>query len=126
MTREQLERIIATWQERLRLRDWDVKISVHEADSENDAEIHVHDYHEQASIRLNPKWVDWDVGLANRVIVHELLHIHEQETKRPVDQAQNAMTKPAYEMLWGWYVAGRERWIEKLAQAIVDMAGAVE
>lgn len=132
MTRTELERILAEWQRRLRISDWDIKIrwelrpgqnpdGTGEIDKDADAEIRVHDYHEQASIRLKADWETWDPHFASRVIVHELLHIFEAETKRPVDQAQNAMSKQAFEMLWGWYVAGRERWVEKLAQAIVEM-----
>ena len=131
MTEVEMERILATWIGRLRLRDWDIKINYvlrpgekpdgTGIDTDNDAEIRVHDYHEQATIRLDATWGEWDSDKANRVIVHELLHVYERETWRPVDQAQNAMSKPAFEMLWGWYVAGRERWIEKLANAIVDM-----
>lgn len=136
MTKDDVQFILDIWAARLNLTNWDIKIrwelrpgmepdGTGEAEKGIDAEIKVHDYHEQASNRLAEDWPSWSRDQMNRTLVHELLHIYEKETHRPVDQARNVMSGPTFEMFWGWYVAGRERWVEKLAQALVDLAGTV-
>lgn len=135
LTREQLERVLSVWQERLRLGHWDIQIRWHlrpgqnpdgtgEADEGIDAEIRIHDYHDQASIRLAEGWEKWDLKMANHTIVHELLHIFEHQTKYPMEKwFQNTR---AEEYAWDLYVRGAENWVDRLALILVDLAGVVE
>ncbi len=132
--RLEADRVLGVWLTRLRLTDWEIVIrwdllpgqksdGTGEVDTDLEAEIRVHDYHEQASIRLCATWEKWDATALNRTLVHELLHVYEKETQRPAEQTQNTMGKKEHEIFWGWYVAGRERWVEKMARVLVELAG---
>jgi hypothetical protein len=83
MTTEQLRKLCAIWQKRLRLQDWDVKASIKSCDKmmmdqatgvcspdlrTKTARIHVlapHDF----------RCEDWEYD-AEQILVHELLHLH--------------------------------------------------
>lgn len=135
MTHEQLEVVLREWQRRLRLGHWDIQIRWHllpgqnadgsgEVDSGCDAEIRIHDYHDQASIRLHEDWNKWDLQMANHTLVHELLHIFEHQTKFPLEKWLGESRGEAY--AWDLYVKGAENWVDRLAIILVDLAGVVD
>jgi len=124
MTRTELERILAVWQDRLRLGHWSIKIVWdREISDENEAEIRVHDWYEQASIGVSKKFEQWDSRHANTTIVHELLHCFERDCKAAVEAMANVSGQAVYELLWSRYLAGAEAWIDRLAIVLVDLTG---
>lgn len=138
MTREQLEHILREWQRRLRLDHWDIQIRWHlPVDKENEAEIRISDDYEQASIRISQHdepdsdipcegFTSWSARRANEILVHELLHIFEKQTKRPVQAYLPEKANLASELFWTWYEHGAENWVERLSLILVDLAGVVE
>jgi hypothetical protein len=140
MTEEQLERVLRTWQRRLRLDHWDLAIpwglrpgqnpdGTGEIDDSN-AEIRIHEDYDQASIRLSSEYPTWSAEMANRTLVHELLHIFERGSDEAVKalapDVTGALSKLAYELFWNRYNHESENWVDRLAIIFVDLVGVVE
>jgi hypothetical protein len=138
MIPEKVEEILTEWQQRLRLYNWDLKIRWEmPCELGCDAEIRISDDYEQASLRIQQvddptttpsptrSYRTWSDHEANRVIVHELLHIFEKQTKRAVEAAGPIMPKNTYELLWAWYEHGSENWVDRIAIILVELGGVV-
>jgi hypothetical protein len=124
MTKAELERILAVWQERLRLGHWNITIKWdREVADDNEAEIRVHDWYEQASISFHKKFTEWDETHANTTVVHELLHCFERDCKSAIEAMGPVASASVYELLWSRYIAGAENWIDRLALILVELAG---
>lgn len=133
MTREQVEQIVEGWRQRLRLGHWAIKVRWETpVEKGYDAEIKISDDYEQATIRIQQQddpdgdppsksYVHWTEREANEVIVHELLHVFEKQTRRPLEQFMPDKPTPAHDLLWAWYTHGAENWVDRLAVAIVDL-----
>lgn len=138
MNQEAIEHIVQVWQQRLRLTHWDIQVRWGlPVDKSCDAEIKISDDYEQASIRIQTiddpdteppteHFSKWTPEQANRIIVHELLHIYEKQTKRPLEQFMPEKPTPAHDLLWAWYEHGAENWVDRLAMIFVDLVGVVE
>jgi hypothetical protein len=124
MTREELQRILSVWQQRLHLDHWDLTIRWdREVSEDNEAEIRVHDWYDQASISFHKEFEKWDERHANTTVVHELLHCFERDSKTAVEAMVNVTTSKVYELAWSRYVAGAEKWVDRLAAILVELAG---
>ena len=135
MTKADIERIVSVWQERLGLSHWDIKVRWEMPVSKgDDAEIRVHQDYEQASMRIQQDtdpastpptvpFTTWTEKQANLVVVHELLHVFEKETRRPAESLEDVLSSSSYTMFWSWYEHGAENWVDRLAARIVEMGG---
>jgi len=137
MTQEELERILNVWQCRLQLDHWDIKVKWEVPCSlASEAEIKISNDYEQASLRIQQQsdpttdpptrsFVDWTEYDTNINIVHELLHVFEKETHRPIEAAgtNGVMSSSAYEILLAWYQHGAENWVDRLSIILVNLAG---
>lgn len=136
MTRPEIEEIVRIWQERFKLDRWDIKVRWEmPVELGYDAEIKISDDYEQASIRIQQledttgevitkPYTSWTREEANGIIVHELLHIFEKQTRRPLEKfIPDEDPTQAQELLWDWYVHAAENWVDRLASIIVDLAG---
>lgn len=83
MTTKQLHRLVALWQKRLRIQDWDITVSIH-----SEAEMKQQGYEDvwgicfveihkkRASIKINTAvGSDDSIDTFESVLVHELLHV---------------------------------------------------
>lgn len=140
MTREEIERIVSVWQERLGLSHWDIKVNWKvSVERDGDAEIRCAEDYPQASIRFQHNQYDepdpennfpaqdsyekWDAKKANIIIVHELLHCFEKGPRNVAEAMGNALPKQAYEVMWAWYTHEAEGWVDALALRFVELAG---
>jgi hypothetical protein len=133
VTADEVERIVAVWQARLGLSHWDIKVRWEkQVDDGHDATIVISEDYDQASVRIQQKddpesntrpFSAWSEREANVVIVHELLHVFEIETRRPALALANVLSKTSYEMFWSWYEHGAENWVDRLSIILVDVAG---
>lgn len=135
MTKPEVERVVAVWQERLGLGRWDIKVRWERPVERGcDAEIKISEDYEQASILVQQdtdplsdpptrSFETWTVDDVNLTIVHELLHVFEKATRRPAAAVSSALSSSAYEVFWSWYEHGAESWVNLLTFALVDLAG---
>lgn len=126
MTEDGLEQLLREWQVRLRLERWDLRLrfDLPVAD-DNEAEIRVHDYYEQASVRISPSFVSWSPEWAEAVVVHELVHVFEKSVKRATDAVCEALPAAAREVFWQWYLFASEQMVENVSNALLNTAGRV-
>jgi hypothetical protein len=137
VTRAEIERITAVWQERLGLDRWDIRVRWELSPPKGcDAEVRIAKDYEQASIRIqqtddpesDPQtkpFTTWSQEYANYTVVHELLHIFEYQTKRSVEALEGVISASAYDMFAAWYDHGAENWVDRLAQRLVELVGCV-
>lgn len=129
LTRDDIETILQEWQTRLNLGHWRISIKWDEkieSEDEADAEFLASDWYDEASIRLNPNWPDWDRREANVTIVHELCHLIQRDICTCVDSLKPKIAKSVWQH-WsdGWFQTVNEKTVEHLAQAFVDLGGVV-
>jgi hypothetical protein len=125
VTAQELELLLRTWQQRLRLDRWDLRLVFDMPISEDaDAEIRVHDQYDQASIRIGPKYVSWSPANAEAVIVHELVHVFEKRVRSTATAAGDALPAAAREVHWQWYEIVSEQMVENLTLVLLSLVGA--
>ena len=107
LTRDQLEGLVEHWAARLRLDHWTITVDW-DAQTDNAAEIkpwHVYDY---AKIRVNQSpekgFQTWSRLIANRNVVHELLHLCMRDVDYTVETGELVMTGN----VWKLFEAGYE------------------
>lgn len=126
MTKRHVERIVREWQSTLGLDSWRIKINWDVAADEGDfAKIKVSDSYENAELRLEAGFREWDSQTANETIVHELLHIFENQAGCIVESLEKIMEPNAYYLLENHYTQMVENWIDRLAIILVGLAGCV-
>ena len=122
MTKKDLERIVAVWQQRLKLQNYRIEFLWNQ-DTEGYAEIKVHDDYEEATLKFGPRFREWDTSLANKVVVHELLHIFENGTGIVAESLEDILESHAYALFTSRYNHECENWIDRLAFILVELGG---
>jgi hypothetical protein len=122
MTKKELERIVAVWQKRLKLQNYRFEFLWHE-DTEGQAEIKVHDDYEEATLKFGSRWREWDADRANKIVVHELLHIFENGTGVVAESLEDILESHAYALFTSRYNHECENWIDRLAFILVELGG---
>ena len=125
LTEERITELVATWQQRLRLGHYDLRVCFNlPTEKDSDAEIRIHDYYDQGTVRINGKeFQHWTDAYANSVIVHELVHIFEKKVRLTADAACEALSSQATEVFWAWYLVASEQMVENLARAFLVAYG---
>lgn len=123
MTKARVERILREWQTTLKLSHWRIRVNW-DAPSDEDchANIKVDDSYENASIRVDPAFREWTERFTHETIVHELLHIFENQAGCVVESLERIMEPHAYYLLENHYTQMVENWIDRLALIIVELA----
>lgn len=76
MTRPQLNAMLRFWVDMLRIGHWDVRIDFDVPASDNNhATCHWPFHYDEAFIRLDKEWRAWSSERAERILIHELLHL---------------------------------------------------
>ena len=115
MTKPQLERILRTWQRRLKLEHWDIKIDWNNpADDGAIADNERMNKYDDSIIRLSRTWPSWDSTYAAATIVHELLHCHDRDLQEAMKALDGDKTWSAHEL---------EGFVDRLAVILVGLAG---
>lgn len=126
ITRLELERILRVWQERLRLTHWAIEIDwgMPLDDDEANAEILIEDFYDAAKVRIANGFPAWSADWANKVIVHELLHV----VCRDMDELVKAVKvivpdERAHDLFADRYNHEAEGVVDRLAITVVLLAG---
>lgn len=92
-------RYVGVIQDRMRLNDWTIRINFEEPAGENAyASITFTDKRKQASIRFCSDFRTLTAQQIRHTVVHELLHVHMQQTWKFLDfQASSWMTQASYD-----------------------------
>lgn len=126
--RDELARVLAVWQQRLRLDHWRIEISWTEtiADDEANAEIRMEEDYDSAKIVLAGGFAAWSAEWANKVVVHELLHLVFRDLEEHVKAAKTFSVSPtAFDLFIDRYNHECEGVVDRLAHQLVDLAGVV-
>lgn len=126
MTKGQLERIVRTWQGRLGLERWDLEVDFKEPSKEDsDASTWRSNDYDRATLRFADGWPKWSVQFANRIAVHELLHLVTRELDRVVEDVTDQMHREAATQIDRRYLHEIEGLVDRLAYRLVEMGGCV-
>lgn len=125
MNQQWVVECVERWQKRLLLDHYDIRVRFNiDVDKEADAEIKIHDFYDQATVRINgDKFEHWTEAWAEAVVVHELVHVFEKRVRRIVDKTADGMNGLTTEIFWGWYETASEQMVENLAKAFLTAYG---
>lgn len=119
-----MERTIRTWQSRLKLDHWNIKVDWDKPSAEGyDAECTRSDQYDSATLTFDSKFTKWDVEFATRTVVHELLHLHERDLSEAVKVIEVLVGKPSYQMIHERILHEREGLVDRLAWILVEITG---
>jgi hypothetical protein len=123
VNRADMQEIVDAWQERLQLAHYVLKIDWEKTLEDDFAEIDRHFGY--ATIRFNAGFGRWSRDVANRTVVHELMHL----VTADLDAFEEGLEKPlgslAYSLLHERYNHEIEAVVDRLATLFVDLAGEV-
>jgi hypothetical protein len=134
---EPILRAIATWQCRLGLLHWAIRLDPDTPADAGDgvranAEIVCHDQYDRAELRLAADWRTWDpTDIGNLhlsldyLICHELLHALMRDLDRLVfDDLEGLVHRDALSVLTEGYHRKREHLVDRLARTLTEDWGA--
>lgn len=126
MTEARLTRIVRVWVKRLNLSGWAVSINFDEpASSDADATTWRSNSYDRAQIRVAPEWRTWSPETANRLMVHELLHLCTRDIDRVVASVEPELMPQAWKLLDDRYDHEIEGLVDRLSTVFVDIGGLV-
>lgn len=123
--KSEFKRVFNAWLKILRLTHWEIYFQWDD-DPENDlalASVQVESDYDIAHVRLADGWRDWDTHTLNRVIVHELLHLHFRDYDDVLDTAIAPSAYDSRELLRKMAHHELEGLIDRLAHCFVDAHG---
>jgi len=125
MTRREFKRVFNVWFKILRLTHWEIYFDW-DTEPENDialASIAMEDDYDIAHLRLADGWKEWDEYTLNRVIIHELLHLHFRDYDELLDTAVRTLSADAKDLIRKQAHHEVEGLIDRLAHSFVDAHG---
>ena len=127
LSRDELERILAVWQHRLRLDHWRIEIAWDRPLDDDDAEGEVQcaEHCDSATVRLATGCTGWTRARASAVVVHELVHVVCRDMDALVDAAKLAMGDQTHVLFADRYEHETEGVVERLATVLAELAGTV-
>lgn len=127
LAQKDLDLIIRTWVKRLQLDRFRIHVIVDADDLEGgDASCKVSDDYEQATIRFARGWQRWTRLYANAVVVHELLHVHENGMGIAFEALEEVTdSTSAWKLIDARYNHEAEAFVDRLAWILIGLGGAV-
>lgn len=124
---EALEAYIAECQRTLRCTDWIVKVQRDDPpDANNEAATYILNDADEAHMRFNAHFREWEPDRQRAVVVHEVLHLHLDRLHDLAEQALRGAAPAAWAGLEENHRRAYERVCERLAQAIAPMIPKLE
>lgn len=123
MTEKQRNSLIVQWKKRLGLDHWLIEIS--EETPENPdalASVSPAESYDRATIRFAPEWPEWPQQFAERVIVHELLHIVFRDLVEAEQSIYDALSHDARVLYSRRLEHELEGVIDRLAERYVEVS----
>ena len=126
MTRDEILGIVEHWQHRLDLGHWRITVDPAETldDDEANAEIRIEEDYDSAKIVLAAGFTGWTREWANKVVVHELLHVVLRDLEEHVKAVKTFAAGPAFDLFIDRYNHECEGVVDRLACRLVALAGA--
>jgi hypothetical protein len=125
MSRDEILGIVEHWQHRLDLGHWRITVDPSETidDAEANAEIRIEEDTDFASIVLSGGFATWSRDWANKVVVHELLHVAFRDLEEHVKAVKTFAPGPAFDLFIDRYNHECEGVVDRLACRLVGIAG---
>lgn len=124
MSKGELRRIVRVWQGRLGADQWELEVDFSEPSRDGtDASTWRSNDYDRATMRFGDGWEKWSVEFANRIAVHELLHLGTREVDRVVDDVTDQMHREAATQIERRYLHEVEGFVDRLACRLVDLVG---
>lgn len=123
MTKPKVEQAVRTWQTRLGLDGWTIRVEFAEAPDSAYAEVKPEAAYDNAVLTISPAHVNWTPELANQTIVHELLHLLTRDLDAVVEDARAQLHPQASAQVEKRYEHEIEGFVDRLALRIVEIAG---
>lgn len=125
LTPAQIQRTVKKWVKLLRLERYTYKLIFDEVPNNADAYASnwTHPMYEEFEIQFNPgKFTDWTPEKCERIVVHELLHVHFKRLSEAYDAtAEEIESVPIKEILQDRYEFEEEGVIDRLAHILVAL-----
>lgn len=122
LARDDIERIVRVWQQRLRLDLWEIRIDW-TRETEHVAEVKPWSMYDYATLAISPRFTEWSLLLANRNIVHELLHLAMRDVDAAVETAEKVMPASAFKVFEANVENADEAMVDRLATVLVELGG---
>lgn len=121
-----MERCVRVWQGRLGLSAWDVRVDWDEPASEeaNATMQYLHDY-DRSTVRFGEDVLGWERVFLNRIVVHELLHLHLRDVDRVVADLDGLLHRDVQDQVSKRYEHELEGLVDRLACRLVEIGGCV-
>lgn len=127
LTRADVVEVFALWQQRMRLTHWKLSFVFDEAPITGSwADVTCEDAYDEAKVRIAAGFEGWGRDELNVIAAHELVHVLMRDLDVAVQSAEKQI-RPAALVEW-WldrYTHEAEGVVERVAQLLVDLAGAV-
>lgn len=126
VTREQIEQIVSEWQIALGLQLWDLKVDWNKPCEEDaDASTWRSNQYERATMHFPESIEGLDLATANRLVVHELLHLHTRGIDELLKDTYDQMHRDASSQVERRYEKEIEGVVDRLAYRLVEIGGCV-
>lgn len=121
-----MERCVRVWQGRLGLSAWDVRVDWDEpAGPDANAETRYLNDYDRATVRFAPDVSGWSPEFLNRIVVHELLHLHLRDVDRVVADVDGFLHRDVFSQVEKRYEHESEGLVDRLAYRLVEIGGCV-
>lgn len=93
------------------------------ADEGNNAQVLLPVNYHNAVINVTPGFADWPPRMANRVMLHELMHVLIRDLDHVATSAARQLGSQAHDVSQAAWKHAEEGFVEQMAQRLVDTWG---
>ena len=123
MTEKQRNDLVVKWKKHLRLDHWLIEIVDEEPDNPDAlASVMPAESYDRATIRFAASWTEWPPSFAERVVVHELLHIVFRDLVEAEQSIYDALSHDARVLYSRRLDHELEGVIDRLAERFVEVS----
>lgn len=123
MTEKQRNDMVTKWKKNLRLDHWLIEIVDEEPDNQDAlASVMPAESYDRATIRFASSWPEWPPAFAERVVVHELLHIVFRDLVEAEQSIYDALSHDARVLYSRRLDHELEGVIDRLAERFVEVS----
>lgn len=123
MTQRKLERLVRTWQKKLGIERWDIKIMWGVAPETYGvaAEIETNKNYDSAKLRFNLAFKLWTDQFAEEIVIHELLHVLHNQIDKAVESITSDLSPAGKSIADPWYEIALETFIDRMALRLYEI-----
>lgn len=125
-TADDLEHMVAVWQERMHLTHWTIEFDwINPAEEQNHAEVSRNNPYDSARLRFNAGYSEWSRFFANHTVVHELMHLVTRDLEEAANALEDHVPAKVHALFDAHVTYELEGVVDRTAQIIVELAGPV-